>query len=55
MINGIDEKSEKRANELTELHKELLIRSGGKFPVPENIPKAEDMIKIKINVNNKED
>jgi len=50
MINGIDEKSEKRAKELMELHDALLKACGGKFPVPNEIPKAEDEIAIKINI-----
>jgi len=43
MVNGIDENSEKKANEMVELHNELLKQFGGKLPEIGELQKIEDV------------
>jgi len=43
MVNGIDENSEKKANEMVELHNDLLKQFGGKLPKIGELQKMEDV------------
>jgi len=43
MVNGIDEKSEKKAYEMMEQHDELLKQFGGKLPEIGELQKIEDV------------